>query len=89
MSVDEVADRFKLPDLRLALADYLNAPPLRTGEGRQIGGRRRAQGYQNLPFNDLQVWYSVRIQNKSVLDNTVLPPRTVCAFPPSDTWPQG
>jgi hypothetical protein len=86
MSIDEVASRFGLPDLRLALADYISTP---TSESRPIGGRRCAQGYQVLPFNDLQVWHSIRIQNTSVLDCSTLPPRTVCAFPPSEHWPHG
>ena len=64
MTVDEVAQWFSLPDLQPALTDYLacvNAycrPVVHS-----VGGQHYASPTAVLPFNELQIWLKVQIQN--------------------------
>jgi hypothetical protein len=89
MTVDEVASKFKLPDLRPAIADYIR----RAGDLRapifKIGQRRSSPPDANLPFTHLQVWYSVRMQMRTSDVEGMTDPQRVCATPPSDGWPFG
>jgi hypothetical protein len=89
MTVDEVASKFKLPDLRPAIADYIR----RAGDLRapifKIGQRRSSPPDANLPFTHLQVWYSVRMQMRTSDVEGITDPQRVCATPPSDGWPFG
>jgi hypothetical protein len=90
MTVDEVADRFNLPDLRPSLADFMQCTIKEKPSLYQVGGRRKATSGCPLPFDKLEVWSSFRIQTKSYHDlQKVLPPQTVMASPPSDEWPLG
>jgi hypothetical protein len=61
MAISDVMDKFNLPDLHGALTDFLdhvnNEQPLR------IGGHRAANADSPLPFNCLQVWTKVQVQN--------------------------
>lgn len=90
-SVDEVAEKFSLPDLRGALADYVSR------EGWQnrrkfhtFGGRRRSVADAELPFSELQVWHKVRLQQKPYHSpNELGPTFTVNAHPPDRTWNHG
>ena len=89
MTVDEVAEKFDLLDLRPSLADYLqraaDKPAIHV-----VGGRRRAVSGCALPFEMLQVWSSVRIQSKAYHNrNEVLPPQSLSAAPNSESWPLG
>ena len=89
MTVDAVAQKFGLPDLRPSLADYLQRV---TGNPAVylIGGRRRALCECSLPFEMLQVWSNVCIQSKAYHNrNEVLPPQTLSAAPCSESWPLG
>jgi Plavaka transposase len=89
LDVDDVALKFQLPDLRPALADYLQ----RVFEGvnfHTVGGRRRAAPRCQLPFQKLEVWSSFRIQRKSLHNpGEILEARTVNASPPNETQPFG
>jgi hypothetical protein len=89
MTIDAIAEMFGLPDLRPALADFLQ----RLTENPVVhvmGGRRRALSGCSLPFEMLQVWSTVRIQSKAYHNrNEVLPPQTVSAAPCSESWPLG
>ncbi|KAF8194077.1 hypothetical protein K438DRAFT_1906744 [Mycena galopus ATCC 62051] len=87
ITVDAAATRFRLPDLRCTLAGYLSRPD----DGRLvIGGRRPTlQDYQ-LPFEKIQFWDKVRIQNKSFHDSSkILVAETVNAAPPDSKWKCG
>ncbi|KAF8130477.1 hypothetical protein K438DRAFT_1788654 [Mycena galopus ATCC 62051] len=87
ITVDAAATRFRLPDLRCTLAGYLSRPH----DGRLvIGGRRPTlQDYQ-LPFEKIQFWDKVRIQNKSFHDSSkILVAETVNAAPPDSKWKCG
>ncbi|KIK18066.1 hypothetical protein PISMIDRAFT_14615 [Pisolithus microcarpus 441] len=47
-------------------------------------------GHAHLPFSDLQVWYKVRLQQKSYHDSSSLEPVfTINACPPDRTWKYG
>ncbi|KAF8425727.1 hypothetical protein L210DRAFT_3421137 [Boletus edulis BED1] len=92
ISVDEAAQRFGLPDLRPALADFLQREAqFGAGFVHPIGGQRRGSRYSNLPFTELQVWYKVRLQNKPIHGNSdVSPAQTLFCTPPSSgAWALG
>lgn len=85
MSVDEVAMRFQLPDLRPALADYLSGYTTR-----RTDRRHQASFSVSLPFDKVAVWFNVKLQLRSFHDNNlVMPAQAVQAAPPSDGWPFG
>lgn len=76
--VDIVATQFGIPELRSALADYHSSS---TPHDR--GWIRKASNSSYLPYENLEVWNGVRIQNKAERDGvTLLPPRTLQALPP-------
>ena len=88
MSIEDVMEKFNLPDLRGALSDFLtkvnNQNPL------HIGGRRIGNLNSVLPFDNLQVWTKVQVQNRSYFPpHDVLPPQTINASPPSGSWTYG
>ena len=88
MSIDDAMTLFNLPDLRGALADYLARRD--AGISIQIGGRRVADSNCFLPFHRIQVWTKVQLQRRSYhAPHLVLPPQTINAWPPSDSWPFG
>ena len=92
ISIDKAARMFGLPDLRAALADFLQHETLHGADFvHPIGGQRRASMYSNLLFTELQVWYKIHLQNKPIHGNTnVLPAQTVFCSPPSgNTWSAG
>jgi hypothetical protein len=62
--IDEAAKAFNIPDLRPALADWLNQ--IKTGRGglQAIGGRQRAPEMCQLPCNYLYIWFKVQIQSR-------------------------
>ena len=90
LSVDLTAALFRLPDLRPALADYVKRVQTGTHWSHCIGGRRSASAAASLPFNDLQIWYNVKMQMKSVhgIPRT-MPSQTVHAAPSDTQWPLG
>jgi len=90
ISVNEAAELFSLPDLCRALAHYFSQ------EGsfhnfHAVGQRRHTQADVSLPFNDLQLWYKVCIQQKSYHDTSVICPTfTVNAsLPTNGPWKYG
>jgi hypothetical protein len=90
MSVDDVAARFNLPDLRPSLADYLQHIKAGAASVQVVGGRRTAVTGCPLPFDSLEIWTNVRIQSKAYHNpKGVLPPLTVTASPPSNAYPLG
>lgn len=84
-TVDQVAELYALPDLRAALNDFLvrakNLPP---DASLSIGGRRIAPRNASLPFFELQVWSSLRIQSKAYHHpHNILPAQTLSAVAPA------
>ena len=92
MSVDDVAEKFNLPDLRPALGDYMIRLAGKKGEPfiQSVGGRRYSHQGCRLPFAHLEVWNRVRLQSKGYhAPHDPLPARTINAYPPSSDWPLG
>jgi hypothetical protein len=90
MTVDEVAQRYGLSDLRPALADFVNK--LQTGylSPTIIGGSRKSPVNALLPFDGLQVWTKLRLQTRSLHQPfDVLPAQTLRAVPPSPEYNHG
>jgi hypothetical protein len=89
LTVDEVAVKFNLPDLRPALADYIQRARSLQSSMFKIGQRRFSSADAELPFSHLRVWYSARVQVRSTDSTDLSDPRRVCASPPSPEWPFG
>ena len=88
ISVESLAEKYNLPDLRLALLDFL-CKLLRNPSLHQVGGRRGTWADTELPFNYVMVWFSLRMQTHSLDDGSVTEPRRLTAIPPCDSWPLG
>lgn len=85
MAVDLAAAKFNLTQLRSALADYHS-----NTTAAERGWMRIAHEAASLPYVSIDVWHSVRIQNKAEHDGkTVLPPATLQALPPNEDMPFG
>ena len=81
-------DKFNLPDLSGALADFLDR--VNNGQPLKIGGRRSADTNTPLPFDHLQVWTKVQLQNRSYhTPHHILPPQTINALAPPEAWASG
>jgi hypothetical protein len=88
MSITDVMKNFNLPDLRGALADFLARVDYRGPF--LIGGRRIGNIDSLLPFDNLQVWTKVQVQNCSYFPpHRILPSQTINASPPSGSWTYG
>ncbi|KAG1851346.1 hypothetical protein DFJ58DRAFT_729005 [Suillus subalutaceus] len=88
VTVDEIANKFGLPDLRSAIADYLQREAT---FGHQyihpIGGPRRAGHSAILPFDNLQVWIKIRLQDTEFHDpRSIRPAQTLNCTPPGGPW---
>ena len=66
------------------LTSWICVAPLPTSSPlAALGGRRIATKDANLPFNYLQVWVKVQLQNRAYHGpHNILPPQTVNAAPP-------
>jgi hypothetical protein len=90
MSVNDVVEKFGLPDLCPALADFMHRYAPGDSITYAIGGRRRVAVPNDFNGAKVQVWSSVRMQSKSYHDVTeVMPAQIVNACPPCDDWPLG
>jgi hypothetical protein len=88
MSVKDVMEKFNLPDLHGALADFLTQ--VNDKNHFNIGGRRIGNLNSPLPFDNLQVWTKVQVQNRSYFrPHHILPPQSINASPPSGSWTYG
>lgn len=87
--VSTVASIFGLPDLRPALKDLITRYDTKAGQ-LTIGGRRIAPLDCPLPFSDLEIWNSARLQTKTFHEpHTILSSTMINAEPPSPEWPYG
>lgn len=91
ITIDDAALKFGLPDLRPALADFLSHEATHGQHYvHSIGGGRRAGPHAQLPFENLQVWFKVRLQNTDFHEiSDIQPAQTLNCVPPGDTWPCG
>lgn len=88
LSINSTAEMFKLQDLRPALLDFFSNH-LQNPSIHHIGGCQRAWANIQLPFNDVMVWYSLRMQVQSMDDGLIIDPQRLNVMPPSDSWPLG
>ena len=89
ITVDEAAIKFKLPDLRPALADYIHRLRDLQSSTFKIGQRRSSPPHAVLPFTHLRIWYSVRMQMCSSDADGLTDSQRVSASPATDDWPFG
>ena len=87
LTINDAMNKFNLPDLRGALADFFrhggDNPPF-------VGGRRTANANAQIPFDYIQVWTKLRLQNHAYhAPHNILPAQTVNASPPSESWTFG
>ncbi|KAF9456576.1 hypothetical protein BDZ94DRAFT_1302461 [Collybia nuda] len=88
LSVDCAMETFKLPDLCAALTDFITR--FKDNDSLTIGGRRVARVDAQLPFDDIQIWTKLQLQNCSYhAPHNVLPPQTINVLPPLDSWTFG
>ncbi|KAG1745488.1 uncharacterized protein EDB91DRAFT_1236361 [Suillus paluster] len=91
ISVDAAALKFGLPDLRPAIADFLSCE---AAHGQDfvhiIRGARRAVPATSLPFEKLQVWFKLQLQDTDFHDISIIwPAQTLNCSPPSGVWTCG
>ncbi|KAG0692181.1 hypothetical protein DFH29DRAFT_1009184 [Suillus ampliporus] len=94
LKIDEVANDFNIPDLRQVLSDFLQRDVRNREAGHGLGVPRRQliDCPSVLPFEHIQIWHTVHLQQVSFYDaSVVLPAQTVHASPPSPAsgWPKG
>jgi len=90
MRVNKIADKYRLPDLRASLTDFLSRKAQNKGVLHTLNGARWASTTSPLPFEYLQVWFKLRIQQTDYYNSgNVLHAQVVNAAPPSSTWPMG
>ena len=92
ITVDKAAEQFGLPDLQVALANFLcHEKACRVDSVHPIsGGPCRSPDNAELPFKNIQVWFKLRLQVTDIHTNTILPVQTVLASPPDGgQWPYG
>jgi len=88
VSLSDLAKDYHLPDLSPALLDFLSNHA-ENPRIHRIGGRRRTRVNSWLPFDEVMVWFSLRLQTRSIDDGSVTEPRRFMAKPPCDLWPLG
>lgn len=91
ITVDEAACKFALPDLRPAIADFLQREATYGhGHVHAIGGPRRAGPTAILPFDKIEIWVKIRVQERDLYDaHIVRPAQTLNCAPPNDPWTLG
>ena len=88
MAIGDIMDKFNLTDLCGALADFLDR--VNNGRPLKVGGHRAADANTPLPFDHLQVWTKMQLQNRSYhTPHHILPPQTINALPPSEARTSG
>ncbi|KAG1902222.1 uncharacterized protein F5891DRAFT_1186802 [Suillus fuscotomentosus] len=91
IAVDEAAVKFGLPDLRPAIADFFHRHGIHGQHYvHPVGVGRRAGPDVQLPFDNLQVWFKLRLQDTDFHDSsTIQPAQMLNCTPPCDAWPWG
>ncbi|KAG0700786.1 hypothetical protein DFH29DRAFT_982960 [Suillus ampliporus] len=92
MQIDDVADEFNIPDLRYAILNFLQHDARSRDAIHGVGISRRSliDHPSTLPFDRVQVWHTVHLQEVSFHDSSiVLPAQTLHASPPCPGWPKG
>jgi len=85
MTIDQVAAKFNIPDLPGALANYLI-----NGDIVCVGGHHLHRDHTILPFDAVEVWTKVQIQNHAYhAPHDIILAQTANALPPLTTWLSG
>ena len=88
ISIDTLTDALKLPDLHPALLNFFSNYSVEPSI-HHIGGRRRSHVNTQLPFTDVIVWYSLRMQTYLMGNESITDPRRLSVLPPCESWPLG
>ncbi|KAG1724069.1 hypothetical protein EDB19DRAFT_1950157, partial [Suillus lakei] len=91
ISIDNAAIKFGLSDLWPAIADFLRREATH-GQNHihTIGGARRAGANASLPFQKIQIWFKLQLQDTEFHDSSIIwPVQTLNCAPPSDVWNSG
>jgi hypothetical protein len=92
LKINEVADQFNIPDLQYALSDFLQRDARNRDGAFGVGVPRRSliDRPLNIPFERVQIWHTVRLQQVCLHDpSVVLPAQTMHASPARVGWPKG
>lgn len=90
IAIDDAAVQFFLPDLHGALADYFACEGQSLCHFPNIGQARCAAADTSLPFDRLQIWFKVQMQQQSFHDDSIICPAfTVNVSPPDGHWKYG
>jgi hypothetical protein len=93
VGVDDIAINFNIPDLHVVLSEFLLHDTRERRAVYMVGGPRRRPLINHpsiLPFDHVQLWYTVHLQQMSFHNSrAVLPAQTVHASPPGPGWPKG
>ena len=87
-TLDEISAKYAIPDLFQATRDFFSHF-LRDQRTCTITGKRGPLWDADVPFEEIRVWHSVRIQTHNQLYPGVTPPQKLFASPPSKEWPTG
>ncbi|KAG1820112.1 hypothetical protein EV424DRAFT_1347202 [Suillus variegatus] len=89
-AIDDVAEKFCLPDLRAALADYIQWEGQTVQNLHKLTGQRQASQNADLPFKHLNIWFKVCVQQMPRHSGSaLLPALMVNASPPDANWKYG
>jgi hypothetical protein len=92
VKVVDISVDYNIPDLHFALSDFLQRDARGRGIVHEVASRRRLliDRPPIIPFNRVQVWHSVHLQQTSFHNSSiVLPAQTVHASPSGPGWPKG
>ncbi|KAG1846272.1 hypothetical protein F4604DRAFT_1595105 [Suillus subluteus] len=92
VKVGDISVDYNIPDLHVLLSDFLQRDARGRGIVHEVASRSRPliDRPPILPFDHVQVWHSVRLQQTSFHDSSiVLPAQTVHASPSGPGWPKG
>ena len=80
--------KFKIPGLCHALANF--GAQINNNKPLVISGCQTVLAATTLPFDKIQIWTKLQLQNHSYYTlHDVLPLQTINILPPSDFWPVG
>jgi len=83
ITVDEVVIKFGLPDLRPAIADFLQHEATYGHQHvHSISGPRRAGSTAVLQFDKVQVWFKIHLQEMDFHDTHTIKPAQMLNFVP-------
>ncbi|KAF9645552.1 hypothetical protein BDM02DRAFT_3131018 [Thelephora ganbajun] len=86
--IDRISIQHEIPDLLQATHDFFTHF-LQDQSTCTIAGKCGPAWDTNIPFKEVWVWYSVRVQMYSQLHSGIAPPQKLFASPPSEEWPTG